>query len=243
MVKKIQKELRKIADGKKAKDLRRFFKTGPGEYAAGDKFLGVMVPQTRLLVKKYWREISIDETQELLRSQYHEERLAALLIMVKKFEKSGKTGKLAFAKAMAGKKEIFDLYLANTKFINNWDLVDLSAPNIVGAYLKGESKKILFELAGSKNLWERRIAILATFAFIKNKDAKDALKIAELLVNDDQDLVHKAVGWMLREAGKRCGQEIEEEFLRKHCKIMPRTMLRYAIERFDDGKRNYYLKR
>lgn len=228
---KIKKELRQMADSQKAKDLQRFFKTGKGGYAEGDKFLGVMVPQTRLAVKKYWKEISLDETRELLESGFHEERLLALLMLVKKFEKGGDKMR----------KEIFNLYLANTKYINNWDLVDVTAPNIVGAYLEGKDCGILFELAKSKNLWERRIAMLVAFRFIKNGDASMALKIAEILISDKEDLIHKAVGWMLREVGKNCGREIEEEFLDKHCKTMPRIMLRYAIERFSAEKRRYYM--
>ena len=262
------KELRKMADPGRAKNLQRFFKTGKGEYAEGDLFLGLTVPQSRLLVKKYWQEISMKEAKELLHSQYHEERLIALFILVAKFKKADEAGKPAFAascakapkaekatagkptfaKATAGKQEIFDLYLANTKFINNWDLVDLSAPNIIGSYLYGPPShkamageaKILFKLARSKSLWERRIAMLATFYFIGKGEPRLALEIAEILVNDSHDLIHKACGWMLREIGKRCGQEIEEEFLQKHYKTMPRTMLRYAIERFDDKKRKFY---
>lgn len=231
MIEKIQKDLRAVADKEKAKNLRRFFKTGKGEYAEGDKFLGVMVPQTRALVKKYWRQIPIPETKQLLHSEFHEERLLALLIMVKKFEKGDEKAK----------KEIFDLYLANTKHINNWDLVDLSAPRIVGAYLADKDRLILVKLAGSKDLWERRIAILGTFWFIAQGEADFALKIAGILVDDSHDLIHKAVGWMLREVGKRCGQKIEESFLDEYCKTMPRTMLRYAIERFNAKKRRYYM--
>jgi 3-methyladenine DNA glycosylase AlkD len=227
----LRKDLRQAANKEKAIGLQRFFKTGKGEYAEGDKFLGVMVPQTRLLVEKYWQQIFIGETQDLLQSKFHEERLTALLVLVAKFQKADD----------AGKKEIFDLYLAGTKFINNWDLVDLSAPNIIGAYLESRDHAILYGLAKSKNLWERRIAILATFAFIKNKECEDALKIAEILLIDKQDLIHKAVGWMLREIGKRCGRQIEEEFLRKHYKTMPRTMLRYAIERFSEEKKRYFM--
>jgi len=231
MVKKIQKELRQAANHEKAKLLQRFFKTGKGEYAEGDRFLGVMVPQTRKLVKKYWEEISSRETQELLNGEFHEERLLALLILVKKFKKGDDEVK----------KEIFDLYLANTKSINNWDLVDLSAPRIAGAYLENRDRSVLVKLAKSKSLWERRISILATFWFIGKGESEFALKIAGILVDDNHDLIHKAVGWMLREIGKRCGQEIEEAFLLKHCKTMPRTMLRYAIERFDTARKRYFL--
>ncbi|MCU0652883.1 MAG: DNA alkylation repair protein [Candidatus Pacebacteria bacterium] len=230
---KIKKELRQGASEQKARDLRRFFKTGPGEYAEGDKFLGVMVPQTRGVVANYWKEISLVEIAGLLTSKFHEERLLALLVMVKKFEKG----------AAEEQKKIFDLYLASTKHINNWDLVDLSAPRIVGAYLEGKDKMILEKLANSKNLWERRIAMLAVFWFISKGEPSHALKIVEILVNDKEDLIHKAVGWGLREIGKRCGQDIEEGFLKNHYKTMPRTMLRYAIERFDGKKRQYYLRR
>jgi len=230
---KLRNELRFAANKEKARSLGRFFKTGKGEYGYGDKFLGVMVPKQRLLVKKYWHDISLDEVCQLLQSKFHEERLTALLILVRKFEKGDdKT-----------RQKIFRLYLNNTQRINNWDLVDLSTPNIVGAYLQNKNRKIIYKLAKSKNLWERRISVLATFAFIKDGDAKDALKIAELLLADQHDLIHKAVGWMLREIGKRCSQEIEEEFLRKHHKIMPRTMLRYAIEHFGLQNREYYLSK
>ena len=227
----LRKELRQMVDPGKAKLLQRFFKTGKGEYAEGDLFLGLTVPQLRLLMKKYWQDISINEVQTLLQSQYHEERLISLFTLVAKFNKTDE----------AGKKEIFDLYLANTKFINNWDLIDLSAPNIIGNYLYGKESSILFKLARSMSLWERRIAMLATFYSIGKGEPQSALEIAEILVNDNHDLIHKACGWMLREIGKRCDQAIEEEFLQKHYKTMPRTMLRYAIERFDDKKRKYYL--
>lgn len=228
---KIKQDLRRVADPTRAAVSQRYFKTGKGEYAGGDKFLGVAVPQTRAIVKKYWREISIADAEIILRSEIHEERMTALLIMVKKFEKGDESEK----------KNIFDLYLANTKHINNWDLVDLSAPKIVGEYLQSKDKKILFELAESESLWKRRIAMLATFWFIGKGEPEFSLKIAEILVNDKEDLIHKAVGWALREIGKRCGQEIEEQFLQKHYKNMPRTMLRYAIERFDEPKRQDYL--
>ncbi|GMX57723.1 MAG TPA: DNA alkylation repair protein [Candidatus Pacearchaeota archaeon] len=227
----LREDLRQAANPQKAKILQRFFKTGPGEYAEGDIFLGVAVPQTRAIIKKYWREISIKEAEILLHDKIHEERLAALLILVEKFEKGDEPSR----------KEIFNLYLANAKFVNNWDLVDLSAPKIVGAYLEDKDKNILLDLAESKNLWERRIAMLATFRFIKNGDAAMALKIAEILINEKEDLIHKAVGWMLREIGKNCGQKIEEDFLRRHYRIMSRTTLRYAIERFDEDTRQTYL--
>lgn len=227
----LREDLRAGADSKRAAATQRYFKTGKGEYAEGDIFLGVAAPQTRAIVKKYWREISITDVKNILRSEIHEERTTALLILVKKFEKGDDIQR----------KEIFDLYLANTKHINNWDLVDLSAPKIIGAYLEGKDKNILLNLAESKNLWERRIAMLAVFRFIKNGDAAMALKIAEILISDKEDLIRKSVGWMLREIGKNCGQKIEEDFLRRHYRIMSRTTLRYAIERFDEGRRQDYL--
>jgi len=229
----IKEELREGASKQKAKDLARFFKTGPGGYAEGDKFLGVMVPQTRAVVKDYWKVITIEDVRILLASEFHEERLLALLFLVKKFEKASE----------ADKKIIFDLYLAKTEYINNWDLVDLTAPRIVGAYLYGRDESIIYELAKSKSLWERRIAMLATFWFIGKGQPEPALRVAEILVNDKEDLIHKAVGWGLREIGKRCGQEAEEPFLLKYHKTMPRTMLRYAIERFDVKKKNFYMGR
>ncbi len=232
MIEKLRKELRQLADPQKAEVLQRYFKTGKGEYAEGDKFLGITMPDQRRLVKKYWKDFSTRAAAVLLKSMYHEERMSALLILIAKFQKAN--GK--------EKNEIFDLYLANTKFINNWDLVDISAPHIVGTYLEGKDKAILFKLAKSKSLWERRIAMLSTFCFIRNGDCRIALEIAEVLLGDKEDLIHKAVGWMLREIGKNCGREVEEEFLKKHYKIMPRVTLRYAIEHFDEQKRKYYLE-
>ena len=209
--------------------LQRFFKTGPGQYGEGDIFLGLRVPATRRLAKEY-KNLSLKEVSSLLKSPYHEVRLFALISLVNTFDKGDESTQ----------KKIYDMYLANTKYINNWDLVDLSAPNIVGAYLFTKSRKPLYQLAKSKSLWERRIAVLATFYFIKNNQFEDSLKIAEILLPDKEDLIHKAVGWMLREVGKR-DSKIAETFLRKHCRIMPRTMLRYAIERFTPSKRRMYL--
>lgn len=207
--------------------MQGFFKTGKGGYAEGDIFLGVVVPETRKLVKKY-KNIALKDAVKLLRSKIHEERLAALLILVDKFQTD------------QGKEEIYNLYLKNTKHINNWDLVDLSAGQIVGDYLFVKPKTILFKLARSKNFWERRIAIMATFNFIKKNQFKETLKIAEMLLIDTHDLIHKAVGWMLREVGKR-NLKVEDDFLKKHYQKMPRTMLRYAIEKFPEKKRGRYL--
>ena len=228
----LKKELESLADKKQAALLQRFFKTGKGEYAEGDIFLGIKVPVQRAVAKKY-RDLSLTDIQQLLNSKIHEHRLIALLIMIQKFDQAEEDAR----------KEIFEAYLRNTHNINNWDLVDLSAPNIVGNYLLDKPRKILYKLAKSKSIWEKRIAMLATFEFIANKETKDALAIAEILVHDKHDLIQKAVGWMLRELGKRVSQEEEEKFLRKHYKQMPRTMLRYAIERFDEKKKKEYMKK
>ena len=231
MLSKLQKDLRSFTNPEKAKILGRFFKTGKGEYGEGDKFLGIILPLQRSIVRKYWKEITFEEMKELVKSPLHEERLVSLLIAVDKFEKGNEKER----------KEIYDFYLSHTKFINNWDLVDLTAPRIIGVYLHDKEKEILTMLAKSKSLWEKRISILSTFYFIRQGDPSETLKIAGLLINDKHDLIHKAVGWMLREIGKRCGEKAEEKFLQKYYKTMPRTMLRYAIEKFDNKKRKYYL--
>jgi 3-methyladenine DNA glycosylase AlkD len=225
----IQARLKKLASRDKAKIIQRFFKTGPGQYGEGDMFHGITVPVLRKLVKEY-EGISFDEVNRLLASGMHEERLLALLILVRDFTKGD----------AALKKKIYELYLQNTHYINNWDLVDLSAPQIVGVYLVDKSRKPLYKLARSRDLWQRRIAVLCTFTFIRQNDFADIFEISQMLLNDEHDLIHKAVGWMLREAGKR-NLEAEEQFLQHHYKKMPRTMLRYAIERFPEGKRKKYL--
>ena len=229
-VEEIRKALIKLSDPQKAKILARFFKTGPGQYGESDQFIGVTVPNTRLIVKKY-NDLSLSELEALIKSPIHEERLCTLLILVDQFEK-GDSKK---------QDKIFKFYLKNTSYINNWDLVDLSADKIIGAYLTDKPKDILFKLAKSKNLWERRIGILATFHFIKKGDAKYTLKIAGILMGDNHDLIHKAVGWMLREVGKRCGKKILTDFLDEYSTLMPRTILRYAIERFPEPQRQKYL--
>jgi 3-methyladenine DNA glycosylase AlkD len=225
----IVKNLEKLANPEKAKVLAGFFKTGKGEYGEGDVFLGIRVGDIRKEAKRN-KTMELNEVKELLKSKIHEHRLAALLILVEKYQKSDEKGK----------KRIYDFYWKNSKKVNNWDLVDLSADKIVGDYLFDKDKKLLYKLARSKNLWERRIAIIATFHFIKNGKFDDTLRISEILLNDKHDLIHKAVGWMLREVGKR-DQKVEEKFLKKHYKKMPRTMLRYAIERFDEKKRKFYM--
>ncbi len=226
----VKKELQVHASAEKAKILSKFFKTGNGEYGEGDVFLGITVPEQRKIAKKY-KNLELRDIQKLLESKIHEHRLVALLILAGQFQKKEK------------KQEIFEFYLKNTKKINNWDLVDLTADKIVGEYLFDKEKTILTKLANSENLWERRIAIMATFHFIKKGEHEWTFKLAEVLLNDKHDLIHKVVGWMLREVGKRIGQDIEEKFLKKHYRKMPRTMLRYAIERFDERKREFFLNR
>lgn len=223
----LKKELRSKASPKKAEILQGFFKTGEGEYGEGDVFLGVTVPESRITAKKY-ASLKLEDTIKLLHSEIHEERLTALLIMVNKFQ------------AGEEREKVYNSYLQNTKYINNWDLVDLSADKIVGAYLSDKPKSILGKLAKSKNIWKKRIAITATFNFIKNNKFIETLKIAKIMLNDGHDLIQKAVGWMLREVGKR-DLKTEEKFLKEYCKKMPRTMLRYAIEKFPERKRKRYL--
>lgn len=223
----LKKELKNRADPKKAKILKRFFKTGSREYGEGDIFLGIAVPEIRRLAKKY-TTLRLEEVKRLLHSKFHEERLLSLLIMIDKFQSEN------------NKEKIYNLYLKNTKHINNWDLVDLSAYKIVGAYLADKPKDDLYKLAKSNCLWERRISIISTFYFIKNNKFKETFKIAEILLEDDHDLIHKAAGWMLREAGKR-DLKSEKAFLDKYYKKMPRTMLRYAIEKFPEKERARYL--
>ena len=229
-IQQIKKRLKQLANKEKAEILQRFFKTGPGEYGEGDVFIGVKVPDLRKVAKDF-RDIAIKDVIILLESAIHEERLLALLILVSKYVKGNETAK----------KEIYKLYLNKTKYINNWDLVDVTAQHIVGDYLMDKNKDPLYSLTRSEDLWERRIAIMATFYFIRNERYEDTLKIAKILLSDKEDLIHKAVGWMLREIGKR-NMVIEEAFLKQHYKEMPRTMLRYAIEKFPEPKRKQYLK-
>jgi 3-methyladenine DNA glycosylase AlkD len=227
----IRKELQEMADPKKAKVLQRFFKTGPGQYGEGDIFLGITVPDSRKVAKKY-SNIGLKEVKVLLGSAVHEERMVALLILVQKYKDASGDGKA----------EIARFYLDNLKWINNWDLVDLSAPSILGSFLMENDRSILHRLARSSSVWERRIAIVSTLQFIRSGEFGDTLKIVQVLLNDDHDLMHKAAGWMLREVGKR-DASVEEAFLEKHCRNMPRTMLRYAIERFPEKKRMSYMRR
>jgi len=226
----LKREIKKNANPQKAELLQRFFKTGPGEYGEGDIFLGIMVPVQRAIAKKY-KELSLKDIRKLLNSNIHEERLIALLILVEQYKKGNEQKK----------EDIFTFYHLNRKRINNWDLVDLTAHIISGSYLMNKDKSILYKLAESENIWERRIAVISTFHFIKNNVFDHSLGIAEKLLNDKHDLIHKAVGWMLREIGNR-DMNTEEGFLEKHYKKMPRTMLRYAIEKFPEKKRLAYLK-
>ena len=205
--------------------MQRFFKTGPGEYGEGDVFLGATVPQARKVAKSH-HSCDLDTVRELLHSKIHEERLVGLLILVHKYD--------------SGEKGIAEFYLEHLKHVNNWDLVDLTAPIILGGHLFSTSRSLLYRLARSKSLWERRIAIVATYYFIRSDDFGDTLKIAEILLGDDHDLIHKAVGWMLREVGKRDLSALEN-FLVRHRARMPRTMLRYAIECLPEKKRKFYM--
>ena len=225
---KITKQLKALGNKPAAEHAQRFFKTGPGQYGEGDLFLGISVPVLRQLAKEHC-DVSLDDAIELSQSPLHEVRMLALLIMVLQYKRGG------------NETAIYRDYLANTHRINNWDLVDCSAADIVGAHLFERSRAPLIKLAKSKSLWERRIAIVATFYFIRRNQFDDTLAIADLLLNDQEDLIHKSVGWMLREVGKR-DLNVEEEFLLPRYKQMPRTLLRYAIERFPEPKRLAYLK-
>lgn len=228
-VTEILAELSRLADPGVAAGMERFFKTGPGEYGEGDKFRGIRVPVLRNLARTH-QDLGLPEVERLLHSGFHEDRLLALLVLNR-----------IFAQADEKRREaIYRLYLKNTRFINSWDLVDASAEYIVGAHLRHKSRAPLLRLAGSGRLWERRIAILATFHFIKSGEFGETLTIARRLLSDPEDLIHKAVGWMLREIGKR-DFKVEDAFLRAHYRGMPRTMLRYAIERYPEPRRRAYL--
>ena len=230
MINKLIAELQELADKERAEILQRFFKTHKGGYGEGDIFLGIRVPIQRDVAKKY-TGLDLYKLQELIDSGIHEHRQVCLIILMDKYKNSDEEGK----------GNIFNFYLKNLKNINNWDLVDISAPQIVGNFLRDKKKNILYELVKSENLWERRVAIISTFEFIKKEDFVDTLTISELLLKDKHDLIHKAVGWMLREVGKKDIQSLEN-FLKEHYKEMPRTMLRYAIEKFEEEQRKKYLR-
>lgn len=227
----LKKEMKQLANPGRAKVSRGFFKTGPGEYGESDVFFGITVPQARDVAKKY-QNFSFGDIENLLQSKVHEERLVAVLLLVHNFQKGDGRAKT----------DIFKFYLSHARRVNNWDLVDISADKILGDYLLEYPKQkfILKKLARSGNIWERRIAIIATFQFIKQNRFLETLAVAEALLHDTHDLIHKAVGWMLREVGKRSLQT-EEKFLKKYCKKMPRTMLRYAVERFPERTRRVYM--
>jgi len=228
----LEKEMKSFENLEKKKILQGFFKTGVGQYGHGDVFLGINVPVTRLVCSKY--ELDFSDIEKLLLSEIHEFRVAGLFILVRKFEKE---------KDEAERKKIVEFMLSKTSRINNWDLVDLSAPKILGKYLIGKKdRSILYKLAKSDNLWERRIAVVSTYSLIKNGEYSDTLRLSQELISDKQDLMHKAVGWMLREVGKK-DEKVLVEFLEKNCSKMPRTALRYSIERMDEKKRKYFMRK
>jgi 3-methyladenine DNA glycosylase AlkD len=223
-----KKALAQFASAERAVAVARFFKTGQGEYGEGDVFIGCTVPECRLVAKEF-RALPLAEVEKLMISRVHEERAVGLFILVAQFER-------------APDRRIFQLYRKRMACVNNWDLVDLSAPNIVGGWLADKPRDLLDQLATSKVLWYRRIAMVATFHFIRQGEWKDAIRIAERLVNDEHDLIHKAVGWMLREVEKRASAPALERFLQRHAATMPRTMLRYAIERLTPAEKEKWMK-
>ena len=229
-IEQIEVRLHNLANPEFAAHAQRYFKTGAGEYGEGDRFLGIRMPVLRRLVKEF-KAAPPAVAVLLLNSPFHEQRMIALLLLVARFEKG----------IVAEQEMIYTLYLDKTALINNWDLVDSSAHKIVGAWLETRDRAILYQLVKSSTLWERRIAVLSTFHFIRLNDFYDALRLAELLLHDPEDLIHKAVGWMLREIGNR-DRQVESGFLRQHYQIMPRTMLRYAIEKYPEQERQRYLK-
>ena len=225
----IRKELRALGDAKVAAHSQRFFKTGKGEYGEGDRFLGIRVPVIRKQVVRH-RKATLRTISSFLASPWHEERLFAVLALADRFKRGDE----------AEQKEIFDIYMGNLDRVNNWDLVDGSAHLIVGPWLEHRSRKRLQRMARSPNLWTRRVSIMATYHYIRKGEYDDTLAIAGILLEDDEDLIHKATGWMLREVGNR-DRKVEEAFLKIHYKVMPRTMLRYAIEKFPEHRRRAYL--
>jgi len=228
---KLQQQLQQLADPKQQAILQRFFKTAPGEYGEGDIFLGIKVPILRKIAKHY-KGLSLTDIQILLQNSIHEYRFIALVILIDQYTQADSHRR----------QEIIYFYLNHTRYINNWDLVDISAPQLLGDYLLTHSREVLYQLANSEQWWERRIAILATFRLIKHHDFTDTLQLATILLQDQHDLIHKAVGWMLREVGKR-NLAVEKTFLQQHYQQMPRTMLRYAIEKFPNETRKFYLKK
>ena len=233
MLNQIKQDMQSLANPEKAKIYLRFFKTGKGHYGEGDQFLGLSMPEQRVIAKKYINT-SLQELQELITSPIHEHRMTTLIILTYKYEKADEDTK----------KEIYDFYLKNYQSINNWDLVDVTAPRIIGTYLldRRSRRRILYEFTLSNHLWKKRIAIVSTYTFIRNKDFQDTINISEILLNDKHDLIHKAVGWMLREMGK-IDEKVLLKFLDKHHKVMPRTMLRYSLEKLNETQKKYYMKK
>ena len=248
---KLLQEITAQADASQVEGLSRFFKTGPGQYGEGDKFLGIKVPVTREVVKACWRETSLQDLEACIASEYHEVRLAALLALVEIFAhakrfpvKPGMT-KMTSCPARPGisQQDCVDFYLAHTDRINNWDLVDLSCYPLLGVWLLDKDRQLLYDLArNGKTLWEQRIGIVSTMTFIRNGQLQDTFDIADILLHHPHDLIHKAVGWLLREAGKR-DKEALVQYLEPRWQTMPRTMLRYAIEKFPEAERQQYLKK
>ena len=228
---KASEEIRELANEEIAKHSLRFFKTDKGQYGFGDIFLGIRAPKIRLIAKKHI-DISIIDMKTLIQSKYHEERFLGLIILVNKYAKT---------KDKKNRNQLYKIYVSSFKYINNWNLVDVTCPHVTGKHLIDKDRTILYKWAKSEDLWAKRIAMVSTFSFIRKNDLEDTFKIAEILLHDEHDLIHKAVGWMLREAGKR-DLKREETFLKKYYKTMPRTMLRYAIEKFPETKRQKYLK-
>ncbi len=231
MIEVIQKQIAQQASPLKASISQRFFKTQQGQYGEGDVFIGLTVPQIRTLAKQY-AELSLDDIEILFCSTIHEERLLAILILIRQFEKM---------KQKTEQKKIYDFVLQHIYHVNNWDLVDTLAPKMIGTYLIDKDKSILYQFAQEENLWLRRIAIISCFHFIRHQQLEDALRISQILLHDTHDLIHKAVGWMLREIGKRDDIALQN-FLHQYAIVMPRTMLRYAIEKMDKTQRQVYLK-
>ena len=234
MYEKIVKELEDLKNSDKAKILSRFFKTWKWEYGEWDKFLWIPVPPQREVAKKYFEKCNLDDIEKLLKSEYHEVRMTWFLILCYKYE-------LTTKKKLSDKqKNIIDFYLLHLEYSNNWDLVDLVCYKILWNYLLDKDREILYELAKDKNMWKQRVAIVSTMTFVKNWEFEDTLKISEMLLNHKHDLIHKAVGWLLREVWKK-DEKVLKDFLNKYANKMPRTMLRYAIEKLSESDRKYYL--
>ena len=239
MIEQVRTELIAKGSPEKAAFLCRFFKTAKGQYAEGDIFVGATNPEVRAMAKKY-ADLTLTEIEKLLHDPIHEIRLLALVMLVNRFEKNSRKSKQVWTNGPQIQKDIFELYLRNLDYVNNWDLVDVSCHKIVGAYLFDKERDVLYELAARPHLWSQRVAMVSTFYFIQNQQVNDTYQLAELLLDHPHDLMHKAVGWMLREAGKR-DEGVLEDFLQTHIRQMPRTALRYAIERFEETKRKHYL--